>query len=79
MIPEKYQELAFELAELANKYDLRKLNGCFEPGFDDEYPNTINFQWNAGRHDADMKAIHINSTERVYLNLKDRPQKKAEA
>ena len=65
-IPDKYVEMARELALLAQKYGLRAISARIDPGYrlkegEKDWPHPINMTWACGRHGEDEKQITLAS------------------
>lgn len=69
VIDEQIQAFARELAQLAQKYDIRRINGSILPGLDHKWRNEIHFVWTAGRHGEDGYVVNLSTSQDVQVRL----------
>lgn len=65
--------IAADLAQLAQKYGLRRFDGTFRMNFDSQWQRDIQFHWAAGRHGEDAHLIKLHSELDVTMAI-DAPQ-----
>ena len=68
-LPDEMLEMAKELAVLANKYRLRKIQVTASPPFE-QWEADVHFQWEAGRHSEDSHRMHVVSELREMVSVK---------
>lgn len=60
-IPQEVQEVARELARVAQKYNLSRLSGEFTMHWQHPFRERLQFTWDSGRHGAEMNTLNLHT------------------
>lgn len=70
VIPDKFVELARKVASLAAEAQLNGIMVTIQPGYHDQWRDTITVYWDSGRHGDGRNNLVLSSTVMVSTQVK---------
>jgi len=68
-IPEFHQDFCKAIARVCREHKVSRFTGTYRPGYRDQWRGDITLSWEAGRHEADVDKITIQSQVSVTTKI----------